>query len=151
MHAPRKPVPQIPRQDGKLSEQHNELDRSLHAAWGLLGGGVSPAALMLAWSDWALHFATQPGHAAEVALREAAPCAEPLAHDPQLAAPDWAAWPFNLYRDVSETIGRGVRTSFMACAAWIGTTSDWWPWGRASPCARLIDIKPRHAAFRILA
>ena len=108
MQAARKPVPQASRQDGEVSEQHNELDRSLHAAWGRLGGGMSPSALMLAWSDWAVHFATQPGHAAEVALREAAPCAEPLAHDPRLSAPDWAAWPFNLYRHTFETVGRGL-------------------------------------------
>lgn len=108
MHATPKPVPQTARQDGEAGEPHNELDRALHAAWGRVGGGMSPAALMLAWSDWAVHFATQPGHAAEVALRGAAPRAEPLAHDPRLSAPDWAAWPFSLYRDAFEAVGRGL-------------------------------------------
>jgi polyhydroxyalkanoate synthase len=92
--------------DSEVSEEHNELDRSLHAAWGRLGGGMSPAALMLAWSDWALHFATQPGRGAEVVLREARPPARTQAHDPRLAAQDWASWPFDMYRDVFEATGR---------------------------------------------
>jgi polyhydroxyalkanoate synthase subunit PhaC len=33
----------------------NGLDRTLRAHWGPLTGGLSPAALMLAWSDWAIH------------------------------------------------------------------------------------------------
>ncbi|RYF82863.1 MAG: alpha/beta fold hydrolase [Comamonadaceae bacterium] len=97
-----------PRKDDEVSEPHNELDRSLHATWGRLGGGMSPAALMLAWSDWVLHFATQHGHAAEVALREANLFTEPLAHDPRLAAHDWSAWPFSPYRNVFETAGRAL-------------------------------------------
>ncbi|MET3494431.1 PHA/PHB synthase family protein [Variovorax boronicumulans] len=89
-----------------MSEEHNELDRSLHAAWGRLGGGMSPAALMLAWSDWALHFATQPGRGAEVALREAVLPSPAAAHDPRLATDDWTPWPFGMYRETFETAGR---------------------------------------------
>lgn len=89
-----------------MTEEHNELDRSLHAAWGWLGGGMSPAALMLAWSDWAIHFATQPGRSAGIALRQALPPAQPQAHDPRLAADEWMPWPFGMYREAFETTGR---------------------------------------------
>jgi len=89
-----------------VTRQHNEFDRLLHAAWGRLGGGMSPAALMLAWSDWAIHFATQPGRAAALALHQALPRANAQAHDPRLAAQDWAPWPFCAYRDAFEAGGR---------------------------------------------
>ncbi|BEP55515.1 alpha/beta fold hydrolase [Variovorax sp. V118] len=89
-----------------MSEPPNEFDRSLHAVWGRVGGGISLAAQMLAWSDWALHFATQPGRGVELGLGHALPAARPLTHDPRLAADDWAQWPFSMYRDTFETAGR---------------------------------------------
>jgi polyhydroxyalkanoate synthase subunit PhaC len=42
------------------------LDRSLHAAQARLIGGLSPAALGLAWADWFIHLAGQPGRRAEL-------------------------------------------------------------------------------------
>jgi polyhydroxyalkanoate synthase len=89
-----------------VTEEHNELDRSLHAAWGRLGGGMSPAALMLAWSDWAIHFATQPGRDAQIALHQAPPPTQPQAHDSRLGADEWTSWPFSMYREAFETNGR---------------------------------------------
>ncbi|WP_414080269.1 MULTISPECIES: PHA/PHB synthase family protein [Variovorax] len=89
----------------EVTRQHNEFDRLLHAAWGRLGGGMSPAALMLAWSDWAIHFATQPGRGAGLALHQALP-GGPHAHDPRLAADDWVPWPFCMYREAFEAGGR---------------------------------------------
>ncbi|WPG41382.1 alpha/beta fold hydrolase (plasmid) [Variovorax sp. EBFNA2] len=88
-----------------MTEQPNEFDRTLHAAWGRLGGSISPATQMLAWSDWALHCASQPGRGVGLALRHALPPAQAQAHDPRLAADDWAAWPFGMYRDAFETTG----------------------------------------------
>lgn len=89
-----------------MTRPHNEFDRLLHAAWGRLGGGMSPAALMLAWSDWAIHFATQPGRGASLALHQALPCAQAQAHDPRLTGDDWAPWPFCAYREAFEAVGR---------------------------------------------
>ncbi|MDN6886578.1 alpha/beta fold hydrolase [Variovorax sp. CAN2819] len=89
-----------------MTRQHNELDRLLHAAWGRFGGGMSPAALMLAWSDWAVHFATQPGRGAGLALHQALPLASPQEPAARLAAHEWAAWPFCVYREAFESGGR---------------------------------------------
>lgn len=92
--------------DTELTQEHNEFDRSLHAAWGRFSGGMSPAALMLAWSDWAIHFATQPGRGASMALRQALHSTSPQAHAPRLAGDDWTPWPFCVYRDAFESSGR---------------------------------------------
>ncbi|MDQ0036883.1 polyhydroxyalkanoate synthase [Variovorax boronicumulans] len=89
-----------------MNTEHNELDRFLHAAWGRFVGGMSPAALMLAWSDWAIHVATQPGRNAQIALHQSAAPAQPQAHNPRLSADDWAQWPFSMYREAFETTGR---------------------------------------------
>src|SRR6201993_2541183 len=40
------------------------LDRSLHAAQARFTGGLSPAALGLAWTDWFIHLASDPGRRA---------------------------------------------------------------------------------------
>ncbi|MFH0131820.1 PHA/PHB synthase family protein [Variovorax sp. VaC1] len=89
-----------------MTQDHNDLDRTLHAAWSRLVGGMSPAAQMLAWSDWAIHFATQPGRSTGVALRRLPPPGQLSAHDPRLGADDWASWPFGMYREAFETTGR---------------------------------------------
>jgi polyhydroxyalkanoate synthase len=88
--------------------EHNELDQSLHAAWGRFTGGMSPAALMLAWSDWAIHVATQPGRGALLAQRLAWPAAQPAAHDTRLSALAWADWPFSAYRQSFEAASRAM-------------------------------------------
>lgn len=89
-----------------MNAEHNEIDRFLHAAWGRLVGGMSPAALMLAWSDWALHYATQPGRNARIALHQAPPPTQPRARDSRLGADEWTPWPFSMYREAFETTGR---------------------------------------------
>jgi polyhydroxyalkanoate synthase len=88
-----------------VTQPHNELDRTLHAAWGRLTGGMSPAALLLAWSDWAFHFATQPGRSTGAVLQPPVPAAQQPPHDPRLGADDWAPWPFGMYREAFETTG----------------------------------------------
>ncbi|MDP9927958.1 PHA/PHB synthase family protein [Variovorax paradoxus] len=95
-----------------MNEVPDELDRTLHALWGRLGGGMSPAALMLAWSDWAIHLATQPGRATRVSIDAAAVEAPHQAHDPRLSGKEWDSWPFSLYRQVHESTAHRMRTLF---------------------------------------
>jgi polyhydroxyalkanoate synthase subunit PhaC len=90
-------------------------DRSLHASIARFTGGLSPAALMQAYSDWATHLAASPGKrlllmgkSARKALRfgnyasryaleggGTANCIEPLPQDRRFAADEWRHWPFN--------------------------------------------------------
>jgi polyhydroxyalkanoate synthase len=92
-------------------------DRSLHAAIARFTGGLSPAALMQAYSDWATHLAASPGKrlllmskAARKTLRfgnyavrcavegaDAENCIEPLPQDRRFAAEEWRHWPFNFF------------------------------------------------------
>ncbi len=51
--------PSVP--DAKATSTFEKFDRSLHAAIARWTGGLSPAALMLAFADWQLHFAASPG------------------------------------------------------------------------------------------
>jgi polyhydroxyalkanoate synthase len=107
-----------------LLEQHDELDPAAllaleadrlaraYAARATLG--ISPAAVALAFGDWAMHLAASPGKlvelerkAARKAVRYATwlgqatqgkPCAagiEPLPHDSRFRGEAWRAWPFN--------------------------------------------------------
>ena len=92
------------------------LDRLLHAAQARITGGISPAALQQAFSDWAIHLVNQPGKQADL-VRKAArkwlrfgsyalrgpmkpntpPAIEPLAGDRRFLGPDWQAPPFSLW------------------------------------------------------
>jgi len=97
------------------------VDRAVHASTARVTGGVSPAALMQAWMDWAIHLAAAPGkrmllaqkaqrkaqrfarYALNCALAStqsahASPprCIEPLAQDKRFASDSWTQWPFNL-------------------------------------------------------
>jgi len=90
-------------------------DRALHATMARFTGGLSPAALLQAYSDWAVHLLAAPGKrlqlvdkAARKAIRfgnyayrsalEGAGtenCIEPLPQDRRFAAEEWRQWPFN--------------------------------------------------------
>jgi len=92
------------------------MDRSLHAMIARATGGLSPAAVMQAWADWALHLGVAPGkqvqlvekagrkgvRLAEYAMRcamgggKAERCIEPLAQDRRFETEGWQAPPFNL-------------------------------------------------------
>ncbi len=92
------------------------LDRSFHAALARWTSGLSPAALLEAYFDWALHLATSPGkqlQLSEKAVRKALrialyaahclrqegdtpPCIEPLPQDRRFRSDSWKAWPYNL-------------------------------------------------------
>jgi polyhydroxyalkanoate synthase len=109
-------TPLRPGADPAIPESAAELlDRELHAAIAGLTGGLSPAALSLAWADWLIHLATAPGKQLQLAAdasegiarlaRQASqppqtfkPWAliEPSANDRRFAGEDWALAPYNM-------------------------------------------------------
>ncbi|MGC9185826.1 MAG: PHA/PHB synthase family protein [Thiomonas sp.] len=101
--------------------QRDMIDRAIHALSARATLGLSPAALGLAFADWAMHMTASPGKQASLAaqalqlqgqwLRYAAelgahalrgdrtPCPDcitPPATDRRFAAPQWQQFPFNL-------------------------------------------------------
>ncbi|HUZ75926.1 MAG TPA: alpha/beta fold hydrolase [Stellaceae bacterium] len=95
-------------------EPRPSIDRLLHAALGRVTAGLSPAALALAYADWAVHLWSAPGKqqqlvekAARKAVRfatyaarqlsepDCAPCIEPLEQDERFTSAAWQRWPFN--------------------------------------------------------
>ncbi len=96
-------------------EPPTSVNRLLHAAMGRATSGLSPAALALAYYDWALHLAVAPGkqqQLVEKAVRKAvrfgiyalrqftdpdcARCIDPLPQDQRFSSPAWQQFPFNL-------------------------------------------------------
>jgi polyhydroxyalkanoate synthase len=112
--APLQPqFPETPYTAEEESRRSFPLDRLIHAWQAQLTGGISPAALMQAWSDWAIHLASQPGKQAALVEKAArkwvrfidfglrslaggtvAPAIAPLPDDSRFAAPDWQSPPF---------------------------------------------------------
>jgi polyhydroxyalkanoate synthase len=95
-------------------EPPTSVDRALHAAMGRFSAGLSPAALGLAYADWALHLAMSPGKRQvllEKAVRKAVRlahyvtrasadpacplCIQPLPQDRRFKSEAWQRWPFN--------------------------------------------------------
>jgi polyhydroxyalkanoate synthase len=91
------------------------LDAFVNAWRARSTGGLSPAAGLLAWYDWALHLSLSPGkqrnllekglhkqqRLARYAVRAASArdcptCIEPLEQDRRFADPAWQQWPFNV-------------------------------------------------------
>ncbi|HVK95492.1 MAG TPA: alpha/beta fold hydrolase [Noviherbaspirillum sp.] len=91
------------------------IDRLIRAGMGRLTGSISPASLMLAYADWALHLAMSPGkwqRLGEKAVRKfvrwsmyatrvhaegrAERCIDPLPQDRRFRDEGWMRWPFNL-------------------------------------------------------
>jgi polyhydroxyalkanoate synthase len=103
------PVPDI-----RTSEPTEGFDRWLHAQLGRATAGVSPAALLLAYTDWLSHLALSPAKQVELvqkAWRKASRlalylphasrpdepwCIEPLPQDRRFADPAWREPPFNV-------------------------------------------------------
>ncbi len=100
---------------GTRTAESPSLDRLLHAVQGRFTHSLSPAAFMLAWSDWLLHFQNSPGKKAQLnkkllrklmrinryafyaAINPDAPaCIEPLENDKRFDAAEWQKWPFNV-------------------------------------------------------
>ena len=93
-----------------------QADRALHAMLGRLSGGISPAALLLAYTDWLLHLAWSPQRQFEIAKeaavdarrlleatqRASAPgqgpwsLIRPQPQDKRFGRPEWETAPFNL-------------------------------------------------------
>ena len=120
------------------------IDRLLHAWQAQLTGGLSPAALMEAGADWAIHLLNQPGKQADLVRKAGrkwlrfidyawrapaspglAPAITPLPGDQRFSGPDWQSLPFSL--------------------AWQGFlfTQQWWH--NATTGVR--GVAPRHAAI----
>jgi polyhydroxyalkanoate synthase len=114
---PPMPAPLAERDSYSVTALADITDRSLHAALARFTLGLSPAALLAAYLDWAVHLAASPGKrlqlldkAARKGLRFAnfaarhaldrsacAPCIEPLAQDKRFTGDAWQQWPFNFY------------------------------------------------------
>ena len=98
-------------------ELANMIDTAFRAALSQLTAGLSPAALMQHYVEWALHMASSPGKQAELGhmavenwtdfsryltrcalSRKDEPCAEPDARDRRFRHEGWAHQPFAAYQ-----------------------------------------------------
>jgi polyhydroxyalkanoate synthase len=95
------------------------MDKALHASIGRLTGGVSPAALSLAYTDWIQHLVASPDKQLELAYavaanlmrfmgevaKEAVPRESegaldlPVSGDRRFHHEGWKRWPFNLFAE----------------------------------------------------
>ncbi len=109
------PVPRVPSTSG-IRQSTQCLDRVVHAAIAHLNRGLSPAALAVAYFDWAAHLAFSPGRQAHLVSKAASkwtrmvghtfqiaanrdgcePCIEPLPQDKRFTDAAWQLWPYNL-------------------------------------------------------
>lgn len=117
-------------------------DRLIHAWEGQFTAGLSPPALLEAFSDWAIHLANAPGKQGDLVRRafrkwlrfvyyafrapyapDTLPAIEPLPGDRRFTAPDWQTLPFSF-----------VWQSFLFTQQW---------WHNATTGVR--GVEPRHA------
>jgi polyhydroxyalkanoate synthase len=116
----------VPEQIDPTSIAARRWDQILAAATARQTLGISPAAIALAFADWAMHLARSPGKQVDLtrkAMREATrlahhlrdvlldsswtPCIEPPPRDERFTEPPWQLWPYNfLYQ------------SFLLCEQW---------------------------------
>ena len=109
----REDATRVPQQEA--SESH-PVDHAFHAALARFSGGISPVALLLAYTDWLSHLASSPQRQLEIsqeAVRDAKRFLEasqhfftaaqgpwslikPQAQDRRFARPEWELPPFNL-------------------------------------------------------
>ena len=101
---------------GGRPEAFRAVDRAASALSARLTSGLSPAAMSLAFMDWAMHLAAAPGKQAELwlkATRKSArfasyvvastldphtpPCIAPLKGDERFRAPQWQEWPYRIW------------------------------------------------------
>jgi polyhydroxyalkanoate synthase len=101
----------------ELQREDHELDKAFSAVLARLTGGISPAALSMAYLDWACHLAAAPqrqieiAHGAWHAARQVAERSlhfadlnrapwdliKPQASDHRFSKPQWTTQPFNLF------------------------------------------------------
>ena len=82
------------------------LDAAIHRALSRANGGISPIALLLGYTDWALHWAIAPQHHLEVtadAVRSLVSGLLPrqdavVEADSRFKDPGWDQWPFRAWR-----------------------------------------------------
>ena len=106
----------VPTGNGNPTALADILDRSLHASVARFTGGLSPAALLEAYLDWATHLANAPGkrlQLSEKAMRKATRfaryayqyaiegktsenCIAPLPQDHRFVSDAWQKWPYVL-------------------------------------------------------
>ncbi len=110
------PSPSGTQADALGLEAFAAIDRMREALSAQFSGGLSPAALALAWLDWSTHLAAAPGKRAELIWKAArkttklaghlaacglgagdAACIEPLPGDDRFAGEAWRHWPYNLW------------------------------------------------------
>ncbi len=102
-------VPPEPPASPVAPAEAHQADRALHAMTARLSGGISPVALVLAYTDWLAHLASSPQRQIEIsqqALVDAgrlfaagqAPWSliKPQAQDRRFDRPEWQHPPFNL-------------------------------------------------------
>ncbi|PWC38024.1 poly-beta-hydroxybutyrate polymerase [Azospirillum sp. TSO35-2] len=126
------------------------IDRLVHAWQGRLTLSVSPAALTLAFADWAMHLGNAPGKQAMLADkamrklvrlmvyagaaavdRDCPPCIEPLPGDRRFAHPDWRLFPYTLYAQ-----------SFLLAQQWLHNATTDVP-GLSQAHARIVPFVAR--------
>lgn len=109
-HLPSSRVPSRPEPKGPFP-----FDRPFHAAMAQATMGLSPAALLEAYADWALHLALSPDKQIELSERARRQwvryleyglrallnqqtdfCIAPLPQDKRFVNDDWRQWPFNV-------------------------------------------------------
>jgi len=101
--------------DIRTSEPTEGFDRWLHAQIGRRTAGISPPALLLAYTDWLAHLSLSPAKQAELVQKawrklqrlalylphasepQAPCCIEPLPQDRRFSGAAWRSWPFNLW------------------------------------------------------
>ena len=85
----------------------SRVDRRTRASVATVTAGLSPASLLLAWTDWGLHLAGSPGkraYLAWLAIEKSIDFllgrnSEPNDRDRRFAAESWRKPPFSLLRD----------------------------------------------------
>lgn len=102
---------------GEFQREDHELDRAFSAMLARVTGGISPAALSMAYLDWACHLAAAPQRQIEIARdawhgmrqvversvhfadphRASWDLIKPQANDHRFSKPQWTTQPFNLF------------------------------------------------------
>ena len=105
----------LPQAEERHAAGNASADLVFNAWLGRLTAHISPAALGLAWLDWASHLLLSPDKRSELALQSltslhrwmeyavtatqgtASEAVRPLAQDKRFADPAWQAWPYNVF------------------------------------------------------